>query len=183
MKTLLKIAIATVLLLNVVSLFAQEQITINVSQDAKLLFFGDGKKLEAGTLDLTISSEWQGKQQRNGFMFIRPEYEVANLYHGQYTRYSANVGWTFNKLVEDVNFTTSIGYGFLNYNGAAQSLGFNFQLGYEIFKNVEFFLDWEITERRDLIKYESESKILGTVFRGSGKFGFKIALFNTKYKR
>lgn len=162
MKTLL------ILLLFVATANAQEHITLNITQDAKLLFVGDDKGNEAGTLNVTVSSEWQGKNLGGYYFFIRPEAELAKL-ATDYYRYSVNVGWTFNEWIDKIDFTASVGYGVIDYNGARTSFGGNLQTSYEIFDGVKFVLDLEGTERRDLLEY-------GERIRISGKFGFKFNL-------
>lgn len=163
---------------------AQNAITANVTQDAKLAFFGDDKGNEAFTPDVAISSEWQGKQFNSYYFLIRPEFEIAELQGGTYRRYSANLGWTFNQWVEGVNFTASIGYGILEYNGGYSSFGSNLQTSIELTKDIEFVLDLETVERKDLLQYSSTNEVLGTAFRVSGKFGLKIKIFRPKeFKR
>lgn len=178
MKTLLKLFIGIVLFLNVAYLLAQENITANLSFDSKLLFFGDDKGNDAGTINYNIRSEWQGKQREStflgintsGYLFIAPEFEYADLKGGIYRRYSANIGYTFNTWIEKVNFTTSIGYGIIQYNGGYRGFGANFQIGYEIIKGVELFIDAEAVDRKDLWIYNDEKIIV------SGKFGLKVDL-------
>lgn len=176
--------------------FAQEHITLNTTQDARLLFVGDEKGNEAGTINLTFRSEWQGKQQKYGFMFVAPEFEYADLQGGIYRRYSMNVGYTFNKFLDDwrpfelsisgfnlisfdwskFEYTASIGIGTIDYNGAYYSFGSNFQLGYQIGNRIVFFLDLEIVDRLDLQVYEVENLSFGDRLRASGKFGIKVNL-------
>ena len=178
MKTLLKIIIATVLLLNVVSLLSQEHVTANVSFDTKLMFFGDDKGNDPLTVNYNIRSEWQGKQKEtsllgintSGYLFIAPEFEYADLQGGIYRRYSANVGYSFNKWVENVIFTTSVGYGIIDYNGGWRGFGSNFQIAYEVVKGVYFFLDAEFVDRLDLAIYNDRK------WRMSGKAGAKVDL-------
>ena len=147
---------------------AQSNIAMNVSQDAKLLFVGDDKGNEPGTIDLTIRSEWQGNQFNSGYMFVAPEFEIAELAGGTYRRYSGNVGYSFNKWIDKFTFTASAGYGILDYNGGMFSMGLNFQTSYAITSQIEVFLDCELTERGDLHIF----------FRQSGKFGVKFIIFN-----
>lgn len=179
MKTILKIAIAIVLLLNVVNLFSQA-ITVNVSQDAKLLFVGDDHGNPAGTPDFQISSEWRGHERNGYYIFVRPEFEYARLSEVDFRRYSGNVGITFTELTPLFHYTTSIGYGFVDFYGSRFSWGANFQISYEVTDGFEIFLDWQIIEREDLLFWKSTKEILGTAWRGSGLFGVKITVFRPK---
>lgn len=161
---------------------AQEKITVNITQDAKLLFAGDYRGNSAGTIDVAIRSEWQGVEQRNGFAIVAPEFEYADLKGGIYRRYSANAGYTFT-WIDNVHFTATGGWGFIDYNGGYTSFGANLQTAIKVLPGVYFLLDLETTERKDLLQWSSTEVILGTAFRVSGKFGLRIELFNTKYKR
>lgn len=175
-KTILIIAIVVVLLLNVMSLFAQENVTINISQDARLALVGDNRGNEPFTPNLSFRSEWQGKQQKWGYMVVAPEFEYADLQGGIYRRYSANVGYTFNKWVKNIDFTSTLGYGLIDYNGGFRSFGSNFQISFTIFNGFKFFIDTEIVDRKDLTIYGD--KTLGERLIVSGKAGFKINLKN-----
>lgn len=184
MKTkvrIIKVAVITFLLLNVWGLCAQEQFSVNITQDAKLLFAGDEKGNAPGTINLTIRSEWRGKQQAWGFMFVAPEFEYADLNGGIYRRYSANVGYTFQldrvfatDALKNVQATSSIGIGTIDYNGGYYSLGSNFQLGYQLTNFLVLFVDLELVDRKDLQYYETEKLKFGETLRASGKFGLKI---------
>lgn len=176
---ILKIAVATILLLNLIScgLYAQSRVTLNLTQDAKLLMFGDDKGNNPGTIDLAFSSEWQSLQGKHGYLFIRPEVEYADLKGGIYRRYSGNIGYTFNQWVDKIEFSASAGFGTLDYDVGYSSFGGNLQTGISLTKDLIFYLDLEITERRDLLKYNSTNEILGTAWRLSGKLGIKVVIF------
>lgn len=155
--------------------FAQDNVTLNISQDARLLFVGDNKGNKAPTMDLSIRSEWQGKQFNGYYFFIAPEFEYAQLAEDYY-RYSANIGWTFNQWIENFSFTASVGYGVIKHDFGTTSFGNNFQISYKANKIIEFFIDLETNERRDLLIYESTDIIFGTAFKTSGKIGVKFYL-------
>lgn len=160
--------------------YSQRKITFNATQDARLLIVGDDKGNDPLTLDLAMAVELQGLQYNAGYVVVRPEFEYAELQGGIYKRYSGNVGYSFNKWVKDFTFTATIGHGFVNYNGAFLSFGNNLQLTYNLNDNIGLFLDLETVERKDLLRYESTNRILGTAFRTSGKIGIKIAIFRPK---
>jgi hypothetical protein len=160
--------------------YSQQRITANVTQDAKLLLVGDDKGNGAGTLDATISFEMQGRQQDYGYIIVRPEMEYAELAGGIYRRYSANVGVSFNQWIENVTMTATVGHGFVEYGAARMSFGNNLQMSYAISKSIDVFLDLETVERKDLLRYESTKKVLGTAWRTSGKIGVKITIFRPR---
>jgi len=165
MKTLK--LLSALFLLSFMSVNAQDHVTLNVSQDAKLLFAGDSERnYGLGTADISIRSEWQGSQYKYGYIFAAPEFEYANL-KSKYVRYSINTGFTLNRLYKDYDFTVSVGYGMIDRSGDGGygSYGGNLQLSKPIFKGVKIFVDAEFLERGDI-----------DTFRLSGKFGVKINL-------
>tara|TARA_R110002020_G_scaffold177539_1_gene370306 strand:+ start:85 stop:621 length:537 start_codon:yes stop_codon:yes gene_type:complete len=162
---------------------AQDKISINVAQDAKLLLFGDDKGNEAGTLNITIRTEWQGKQQKLGYMFVAPEFEYAGLQGGIYRRYSANVGYTFQldrvfyaRKLKGLQATSSVGVGTIDHNGGYYGLGANFQLSYEVLRNLFLFLDLQLVDRKDLQSYYSKKLDFSDRVRASGMVGIKFSL-------
>ena len=173
-KTILIIEIVVVLLLNVMSIFAQENVTINISQDVRLALVGDDRGNQPFTPNLSFRSEWQGKQQKLGYMIVSPEFEYADLQGGIYRRYSANIGYTFNTWVKNIDFTSTLGYGLIDYNGGFTSFGSNLQISLKIVNGLKLFIDTEIIDRKDLTIYSN--KTLGERIRISGKAGVKINL-------
>ena len=169
MKTILLVLFMSVMA------YGQNHITLNVSQDAKLLVAGDDKGNDPLTMDIAIRSEWQLSQMGYGYFFIAPEYEYAEL-REVYRRYSVNVGYTINQLVIDrLEATVSVGHGILDHYQGFMSFGANLQLSYPIWKDVKFFVDCELIERKDLTLWDSGLSFTETI-RVSGKFGFKINL-------
>lgn len=179
MKNLLLVLILSLSLHSI----SQNTVTLNISQDLKLATIGDDKGNDPFTLDLVTAFEWQGYQKQSGYIIVRPEFELAELKGGTYKRFSANVGYTFNNprshipIIRKISATISVGYGFIDYNGAKYSVGNNLQLSFSILKQLQLFLDLETVQRQDLSKFKSETPVLGTVWRTSGKLGFKVSLF------
>ena len=159
---------------------SQEQLTINISQDARLAILGDDKGNDAFTPNLTFRSEWQGKEKSYGYSFIYPEFEIAELKGGTYKRYSYGYGVTLYldnltglHWLENVKGTTSLGFGFTDYGYAFFSFDWTNQLSYS-FGKVEIFLNWQFVERKDLKQY-------GEWVRGSGAIGLKWAFFDSSF--
>jgi hypothetical protein len=95
-------------------------LSISIHQDGRLLFLGDDHGNKPITLDFIIRLKMFGRQFEQGYLVIYPEFEFAELSSGKYTRYSANVGYTFNKLIIDnTEYMISAGYAILNREGAA----------------------------------------------------------------
>lgn len=145
-----------------VAMFSQENITINIAQDARLAIAGDDKGNQAFTPNFTIRSEWQGFSNRSktGFIFVAPEFEYASLKHS-YRRYSINIGATLT-VIPRFPLTASIGYGITDHYGAYLNFSSNIQAGYEIGR-FTFFADMQITDRKDIIQYNERIRISGFV--------------------
>ena len=129
--------------------FSQEGISFSVYQDAKLATVGDNRGNEAFTLNIRIKNEWQGKQLKNSYFFVAPEFEFAQL-QKDYYRYSANVGQRFNQFSKFIEMSYSIGYGLIvRKNISAKSLGADFETQININKSFAFLLNMQIVERSD----------------------------------
>lgn len=161
--------LTTILLLTAFTGFAQEQIAITVAQDAKLLFVGDNKGNPAGTLNIVITTQWQGNETKAGYLFIAPSFEYADL-ATPFRRYSANVGWSV-PIVPKFEGSLSFGYGVIDHGGASQSFGGDVALIYEVFKGVDLFVNAQVLQRGDIGKV-----------RFSGFFGVKVGVFDTNWK-
>ena len=79
MKTIKQILTITALILSgIVS--AQEQLSISVSQDARLAVLGDKEHgYNAGTINVLFKLKMSGNQQKYGFMSVYPEFEYAAI--------------------------------------------------------------------------------------------------------
>src|SRR5690606_31889043 len=98
MKTKIIIAVG-LFILNTVLCLGQERLSVSVLQDVRLGIVGDKEhNYDAFTLDILVRLKMQGNQQKYGYLTIYPEFEYADLKQS-YIRYSANVGYTFNKLI------------------------------------------------------------------------------------
>jgi hypothetical protein len=95
---------------------SQEKFNLVVFQDAKLFFLGDQIGNDAGTLDLLLKAEIQGKQKKLGYPVLYIAYKRANL-RDLYTRYLVDIGYTFNNFgfqnyfLRQLEVTPSFGYG------------------------------------------------------------------------
>ena len=86
----MKKLILLISLLTTINTFSQGGIlTLNVYQDQRLLWVGDDKGNSSGTINALIRSEWQGNPSELGYLFVYPQFEIADLAGGTYRRYSA----------------------------------------------------------------------------------------------
>lgn len=172
MKTLkhkLIIAIAfTLFNLCAALLFAQDKVSLAIYQDARFAFVGDDRGNDPGTLNLVARFKMQGNQQAFGYMVIFPEYEYANLAGGKYIRYSANIGYTFNKLIiNNLEANASGGFGYIDRFGTTRSLSASAELAYKFSERFKIALLSQYTRRTDLQT---------PLWRFSGFFGIEINL-------
>ena len=173
MKTKITSIIAYVLLVVTSIAFAQEKVSVSILQDVKLATLGDkDRNYSPFTTDILIRVNMQGKQQEHGYMIVFPEYEYADIAYG-YNRYSANVGYTFNKLfLEDLELSASIGYGFITRKKKSNaSYGFNGIASYKLTKNTKILLNLQYVNRTDLGELYGKTKL-----RISGFAGIEINL-------
>src|SRR5690606_2325888 len=167
MKT--KIMIAIVLFtLNTVLCFGQERVSLSILQDVKLATIGDKEhNYDAFTLDMLVRLKMQGNQQKYGYLIVYPEFEYADLKQ-DYMRYSANVGYTFNKLIVK-NFDASLvgGFGFINREGeGSSSFSLTGEIGYSLNDWLKLVIDAQLVQRSDIKKYVT-----------SGFLGIEIKIF------
>ena len=158
MKTKLKI-IAILLLIAVLSaltinqLYSQQKVSIGLYQDTRLAVLGDDHNNEAFTLNFISNLKMQGHQQKFGYMVIYPEFEYADLKGegGVYKRYSANVGYTFNKIFKNFEYTASVSFGFIDrWKASYHSWGLNGEIAYLITDNLKINALAQFVKRRDL---------------------------------
>ena|SRR5690606_2002269 len=171
-----KIIIAILLFtLNTVICFGQERLSVSVLQDVRLGIVGDSEHgYDAGTLDVLLRLKMQGNQSEYGYLVVFPEVEIANL-KPNYVRYSANVGYTFNKLIVN-NLEASLygGYGWINRkNMATSSFGAMGELGYKITDWLKVIADLQMTQRNDLDVLYNDSNVI----KWSGFLGIEIKFF------
>jgi len=167
MKT--KIIIAILLFtLNTVLCIGQERVSLSILQDVKLATIGDKERnYDAFTLDMLVRLKMQGNQQKYGYLTIYPEFEYADLKQS-YIRYSANVGYTFNKLIVN-NFDVALigGIGMINREGeSSSSLSLTGEIGYSLNDWLKLVIDAQLVQRSDIEKYVT-----------SGFLGIEIKIF------
>lgn len=120
---------------------AQSAIGVEISQDAKLALAGDEKHgLDAGTLNLYVKINMQGKQTDSGYLVVAPSFEYAELQIVPYRRWAVNVGYTFNQLtIKNLEMGTSLSYGFID-RGLT-----NFSWG------LDFYTKWKLCDRAKIV--------------------------------
>lgn len=149
-------------------LLAQDKVSLSLYQDARFGLVGDNRGNEAGTLNLLARLKMQGNQEAFGYMVVFPEFEYADLVGGKYIRYSANIGYTFNKLIiKNLEANASAGYGWIDRKGTSSSIALSAALSYKVSKIFKINLMSQYTRRTDLQT---------PVWRYSGFVGAEITL-------
>lgn len=153
---------------------AQEQVGIAILQDVRLATIGDQEHgYNAFTPDIIARVKMQGNQQKYGYLIVYPEFEYAQI-QGEYYRYSANVGYTLNKLFLD-DFEASLvgGYGFIDrYGISTSSFSLTGEIGYKVSRFFKIVVDGQLTQRSDLKWMYGDNAI-----RFSGFVGVEIKVF------
>lgn len=156
---------------------AQNNITASILQDAKLGIIGDKEHAyKAGTLDILVRVNMQGKQTKSGYLVIFPEFEYAKI-KGDYKRYTANVGYTFNQFVmQGVEVQATAGYGWIDrYSKAFFSWTFTASIKYKISPNFKIILLSQLTQRKELTWLYGEK-----IWRASFFAGAEVPIFKPK---
>jgi hypothetical protein len=132
---------------------AQDHVSVSVFQDAKLLIIGDDKGNNAGTANLLISFNLEGKQFEYYYFSMQPFYEYADLNGGYFHRYGVNAAWTLNKLVvPKLEASIGVGIGAIHRTGLGlASYQFIGQLNYPITPWLFASARYEIVRRSDLV--------------------------------
>jgi len=172
--------ILLILLLTQVTSTSQEQISLSVYQDARLMTLGDQKANKPGTMNLLMNVKIQTKQKSYGYLVIVPEYEQADL-QDTYKRLSLGVGYTFNRLyspnmnfLRDFEVTTTVSYGVINrFSNTEGSWSCNGEISYKVNDWLKVGAVHQLTERTDLLFRYQDKKIPYNFF-----FGLEFSPFN-----
>lgn len=139
---------------------AQSKVSFVLAQDLKLATLGDDKRgYEAFTPNVLFRFKMQGIDNKHGFLTVFPEIEYAAI-DGDYYRYSANVGYTFNKLFEKWHYAPAIGWGWIDrYGKSFFSFGASLEVAYIINDWLNLIALGQLTDRKDLLWLWGDNKI------------------------
>jgi len=173
MRNKIKISVLVVAILSLGYVaIAQQKVSLSLHHDIRLGLIGDDIGNEAGTINILARLKMQGHQQKQGYIVVFPEFEYAEI-EGNYKRYSANVGYTFNNLILE-GFETSayIGWGFIDrYSKNFFSFGGSGEIAYKLNDTIKVSIIGQFTERKDLKWMYNDNAI-----RFSGFAGLEINL-------
>ena len=167
MKKLISIAL---ILINLT--YAQKKVSIQIIQDAKLGIVGDKKHgYKRGTIDVAVAMILQGSQNEYGYLIAYPEFEYADLKYDSYKRFTANLGYTFNKLcVKNIEVGGSLSYGFIDRRAIKMCIGANGFVKYKLCNYFKLVANMQFSQRPDLdVLYGIPNE-----YRYSGQIGIEI---------
>lgn len=157
--------------------FAQAQgtVTTQVTQDVRFGVIGDESRgYPACTVDVVVSVQLQGNQQRFGYMVVYPEFEYADLKFEPYKRYSANVGYTLNRLfVKNLEVGAAVGYGITERAGAHFTWSLNGYTKYKLNETLKLVGNLQYVQRNEF------DDLYGTAneWKMSAFLGVEISIF------
>lgn len=152
--------------------YAQEKISIQIIQDAKLGIVGDKEHgYKRGTIDVAVAMILQGNQKKYGYLIAYPEFEYADLKYDSYKRFTANVGYSFNKLcVKNIEVGGSLSYGFIDRRAIKMCIGANGFVKYKLCNYFKLVANMQFSQRPDLdVLYGIPNE-----YRYSGQIGIEI---------
>ena len=139
------------MILLTVVMTAQEKLSFNVYMDPTLLLIGDDHGNDPGTLDILLKLEMQGNQYQYGYIYVYPQFEYADLEGGQYMRWAAGIGYTFNTIFKRLEASPQVNFGALQRPiGTSFSWEFGADLTYKLTKRLKLSALLTYTQRQDL---------------------------------
>ena len=157
---------------------AQDKVSIGLFQDTNLALFKDKHGNTPFTLDVNVRGEFQGKQFKNYYFYLLVDFEYANLYGGEYSRFSVGSGWTFNNLVMDeleLSISTSTGMIWRWEHSYLNVWMINGEIAYKINDHWKISLLAQFLNREDL-RGDEKLDNLKDYIKGSGFIGLKYTL-------
>ena len=145
-----------------------QSISFGLYSDAKLLSKGDRLRgIPKGSKDLVFRFKMNGNQEKYGYLTVIPEFEYAEI-DGNYRRYSANIGYTFNELIlKNLEVTPILGYGWIDrYSVSTYSFGASLETLYNICEKMKIGFLHQFVERSDLEWLWGDSKLRYSFFIG-----------------
>lgn len=159
--------IAAFIFLLATSVFCQEQIQLELHQDARLAVLGDDHGNSPGTLDFKVGVALQGKQFEHYYFEVKPQFEYANLSGGKYVSWLMNGGWVLNKMIKNFEAGAYLTTGFLHRFGTSYMIfGGTFELSYRLTKKLKLGAMLQILNSPDLKDKWGDDKLRKSVYGG-----------------
>ena len=130
---------------------AQDNISIGLYQDAKLLLIGDDRGNDAGTIDAKLSFSMQGYQLNGYYFSINQELEIAKLKGGDYFSLLIIPNWTFNQQIENIELSAGVVVGLIHRWGMGYATyGLSGDISYKITPKLKLSALGQLIKRGDL---------------------------------
>lgn len=169
-KVLLLLLLVTVTTLSQ----AQDNTSLGLYHDAKLLIAGDDKGNGPGTLDFKIDASLQGYQFKYYYFEVRIQFEYADLKSGEYISWIMTPNWVFNKWIKNFEYSIGPSFGMITRDGFVYvTSGGTGDISYKINSKLKLSLMGQYINRRDLEDPE---------FRFSGYIGIKYNILANRKK-
>jgi hypothetical protein len=131
---------------------AQDNISIGIYQDAKLLFLGDDRGNEAfKTIDTKLDISLQGYQLNSYYFSISINLEYANLKGGDYSSLLITPNWTFNQQIQNIELSAGVVVGLIHrWKMGYATYGLSGDISYKITPKLKLSALGQIIKRSDL---------------------------------
>jgi hypothetical protein len=130
---------------------AQDNVSIGVYQDARLLFLGDERGNKPGTIDAKLEISLQGYQLNGYYFSINTQIEYANLKGGDYSSLLIIPNWTFNQQIENIELSGGIVTGLIHrWKQSYFTYGLSGDLSYKLSDKLKLSALGQLIKRGDL---------------------------------
>jgi hypothetical protein len=163
MKKLLFIVVIWILFFSQAT--AQDGVYLSVHQDFKHATYDE----DAFRLNLLVRAKLEGKQGKIGYLVLAPTFEYADLNEHPFTRYSFDIGYSFNQLfIDKLELSAFGGWGFIQRGDSASYNSFSFigEINYKLSKRFKLSFVSQLTERSDLRYKYGDNKWIISNFVG-----------------
>ena len=158
------------------NLSSQEMFSVDVFVDPKMAMKKDSHGNNPFTLDLLVNYSVQFEQRAFGYYSIGQSIEYADLYGGEYLRYSLlQVSYTFNRFsfTDRLEATIALNFGMIKrWAKGYNNYGGNFDIAFAFTDRIKLTSLLQIVKRTDI---ENPMK-KHAIFRASVFLGFKLNL-------
>ena len=170
-KDRIKYLIALILWLILVVFFsrvqAQDNISVGLYQDARLLFIGDDKGNDALTLDAKIDISLQGYQFNLYYFEMRVQGEYAKLSGGDYTSLLVNPNWVFNQQFQNIEISGGGLIGLIwRWNQSYITYGLSADISYILTPRLKLSALGQLISRGDLYEKWNDSGLKPNFYIG-----------------
>lgn len=147
---------------------AQDNISIGLYQDARLLFLGDNRGNDAfKTIDAKLDISLQGYQLNNYYFSINTQLEYANLKSSDYGSLLVIPNWTFNKMFNNIELSGGVIIGLIHrWKQGYGTYGVSGDVSYMISPKLKLSALGQLIKRSDLADRWNKKGLSPNVYIG-----------------